>query len=289
MAQPTCKYSCATRAQTLSLSSSSAARSDLGELAPTSPADCALLLALPSDLAAVERALEGGPFADYVCRGALRGNAAVLWDGGFGAVATAARTLAEGAARLNVLVQENATLKTLAQAFSVRSVITVVGHWRGPQISRQDILEDPEKIARRIADDQSDVALRLRNGLPADWSDRLGKDGSDASRRSKLAELLDRRLSQEPCLWPPPSSTAWHMDSIPLRHETRAALDAWWPEAFVAGNRLELADGLHTAEDLAATIPDWWGGIVDLSNCQSAQLIDLIKRHREDRVVIANE
>jgi hypothetical protein len=125
--------------------------------------------------------------------------------------------------------------------------------------------------------------------LEADWRDRLGRSDTDAARRSKLAELLDRRLSREPCLWPPPPGTEWHMDLITLRHENRAALDAWWPEAFVAGNRLELADGLHTAEEVAAIIPAQWGGIVDLSNCQSAQLIDLVKRHREDRIVIANE
>jgi hypothetical protein len=81
----------------------------------------------------------------------------------------------------------------------------------------------------------------------------------------------------------------WHMDAITLRHQNRYALDGWWPDAFKAGNRLELADGLHSTEDIASAIPDSWTGVADLSNCQSAQLISAIKQYRADRVVIANE
>jgi hypothetical protein len=271
------------------LSTSPAACIHVGELPPTAPTHCALMLALPSDQAAVQGALEGGPYTDYVCRGATRGNAAILWHEGFSAVAAAARALADGADKLGVMVEENATLQALARAFSVRSVITVVGHWRGSQISKQDILGAPEKISQRIAEDQSELPLRLRGGLAPNWRDRLLKADTDAARRSKLAELLDLRLSQEPCLRPPPPGTEWHMDLITLRHENRAALDAWWPEAFSAGNKLELADGLHAPKEIAAIVPERWGGIIDLSNCQSAQLIDVVKRHREDRIVIANE
>jgi hypothetical protein len=79
------------------------------------------------------------------------------------------------------------------------------------------------------------------------------------------------------------------MDLVTLHHCNRAALDAWWPEAFRAGNRLELADGLHSAEDISPAVPGSWTGIADFSNCQSAQLISAIKRYREDRIVIANE
>ena len=64
---------------------------------------------------------------------------------------------------------------------------------------------------------------------------------------------------------------------------------SWWPEAFVAANRLELADGLHDADSIADCIDASWRGIVDLSNCQSAQMIDCIKQSRSSRLVIANE
>ena len=78
------------------------------------------------------------------------------------------------------------------------------------------------------------------------------------------------------------------MDHSTLRHKNREWLDAWWPEAFKAGDRLELADGLHACKRVADIVPDSWSGIADCSNCQSAQLIDYIKRCRTDRIVIGN-
>ena len=79
------------------------------------------------------------------------------------------------------------------------------------------------------------------------------------------------------------------MDAASLRHINRAALDAWWPEAFRGANRLELADGLHSAGGIGAIVPPRWSGIADFSSCQSAQLVDVIKDDSADRMVISNE
>ena len=51
----------------------------------------------------------------------------------------------------------------------------------------------------------------------------------------------------------------------------------------------ELADGLHSPGGIAAVVPQGWSGIADFSSCQSAQLVDIIKDDRADRIVISNE
>jgi len=141
----------------------------------------------------------------------------------------------------------------------------------------------------RLAKDPSDVAVRVRSGLPDDWRRRSDAAQSNQERRSRLAELLDDRMSRQPALAVPPPGTEWYADAITLRHMNRAAFDAWWPGALNAGNRLELADGLHSVKAISTIVPQQWAGIADFSNCQSAQLIDEIKQYRSDRIVIANE
>jgi hypothetical protein len=261
----------------------------VAKLLPTPPTCCGLALALPTDLVDIQKALTGGAYADYVGRGSLWGNASELWTNSFGVVAKAARALAGEASDLGVQVRENATLSDLADLFERHSVVTVVAHWRGPQISKLDIVKEPAAIICRLAEEASDLAFRLRAGFVPDWRKRLDDLQTESACRSRLAELLNERMLRTPPLATPPRGTEWHMDQITLRHQNRAALDTWWPEAFKAGNRLELADGLHAAEAISAVVPERWRGIADLSNCQSAQMIDKIKQFRCDRLVIANE
>ena len=45
------------------------------------------------------------------------------------------------------------------------------------------------------------------------------------------------------------------------------------------GNRVELRDGLHRAEDVAAAFPEGWAGTVDLTVCQS-ELVALALKER---------
>lgn len=256
---------------------------------PTLPNVCGLLMALPTTLSSVQSAFAGGSYSDYVSRGGTSADAPALWKGGFAKVASAARSLSQKAAALGVMVIENATLGDVTRMFSARSVVTLVAHWRGPQVSKNDILADPGPIAYRLANEQSAFASLFRAGEAIAPHDLVGHAGTDSIRRSRLAEVIDRRLSRFPPLVPAPAGTEWSLDYLTLRHLNRAALDDWSPESFKSGNRLELYDGLHSVGSIAAAVPAEWAGIADLSNCQSAQLIQSIKGGRSDRVIIANE
>jgi hypothetical protein len=259
------------------------------EFAPTPPSVCGLALALPMDFAAIESALNGGAYADYVGRAASIGPARRIWEHGFGKVAAAAAALAGEAAGLGVTVSSDTTLADLARLFERCAVVTLVAHWRGPQLDAADIRLDAGPLIDRLGRENSPTAELIRSGLPPDWSDRLARADAGAAQTSLLAEILDQRLRQPPCLLAAPDGVAWDMDEATLRHANRAALDAWGQGAFVPGNRIELADGLHAAEQIAACVPPSWSGVADLSNCQSAQLIEWIKQARPDRIVIANE
>ncbi|MCA1472774.1 hypothetical protein I6F09_33525 [Bradyrhizobium sp. IC3195] len=254
-----------------------------------SPSDCILLLALPRSFDAIQSALGGGPYADYVSRGLLWGNVLELWESTFKGVASAANALAVEARNIGISVTEDATLADLHASFEGFRIITIVAHWRGPTLSKEDIALPPSLIANRLCEDQDEFSALFRIGMAPDWTTRLATSGSEDIRRSRLAELLNTRLSRPPPLAPSPQATQWHMDFTTLYHFNRAALDHWWPDAIRAGNRLELFDGLHSAEDIGGTVPNSWAGVADLSNCQSAQLISIVKCYRHDRVVIANE
>jgi hypothetical protein len=259
------------------------------ELPPTAPAACGLALALPMNFAAVESAAQGGAYADYVARAASLGSARRVWEHGFDKVSAAATKLVGEAAQLGVVVAANATLEDVRSLFERCAVVTIVAHWRGAEIDTADIRLAPELIVERLEGERSQTAALIRDGLAPDWKSEILQADGTAARKSRLAEALDRRMRQEPYLVAPAEGVEWHMDEITLRHANRAALDDWWPEAFAPGNRLELADGLHAPQTIAAIVPSAWAGIADLSNCQSAQLIESIKQVRSDRVVIANE
>jgi hypothetical protein len=255
----------------------------------TPPADCGLAIALPTSLAAVEAATLGGPYQDYVGRACSIGSAERVWKAGFGRVAAATEALAGEAARLGVVVSRNAALADLQRLFRQCAVVTVIAHWRGAELVAADIRIDPERLIDRIEQEASPTGELIRAGLPGDWKAKVLRANGSLARRSLVAEMLDQRMQRLPCLVAAPDGFDWDMDAATLRHANRAALDSWWPEAFIPGNRLELSDGLHAPERIAACVPQAWSGIVDLSNCQSAQLIERVKQGRPDRIVIANE
>jgi hypothetical protein len=261
----------------------------VGELPATLPASCGLALALPMNFAAVESAISGGAYSDYIGRAASLGSAQRIWEHGFHKVAAAATWLVTEAGRLGVIVVTDAALEDIRALFCRCTVVTIVAHWRGPEIASADIRLAPELIIDRLQHEDSRTAGLIRAGLAPEWGTRILLLNGVTARKSRLAELLDRRMRQQPHLVPPPQGVEWHMDSATLRHENRAALDEWWPEAFAPGNRLELADGLHAVQTIASCVPPAWAGIADLSNCQSAQAMDGIKQGRPDRIVIANE
>lgn len=258
-------------------------------MADATPASvCGLAVALPMTRDDIAAALAGGRYSDYVGRSAALG-AERLWQNGLARLAEGIELLAGVARAQGVRVAIHATGSDITRLFETCRVVTVLAHWRGPEIAPRDLRVPPRELASRIADDTSGIGVLFRQGLAQGWQRTLDSALDDRVATSRLAELLDARMQALPALGPPPAGTSWVMDEITLRHFNRDCLEAWWPEALVPGNRLELSDGRFTPRRIADLVPDAWNGIADFSSCQSAQLIDWIKQARADRIVVANE
>src|SRR5262245_61445890 len=106
------------------------------------------------DFAALERALEGGRYVDYVGRAASFGSPRRIWEHGFDKVAKAAAGLVDEAGRLGVVVAVDAGLDDLGRLFEHCAVVTVVAHWRGAEIDTADIRLPPEAIVDRVEREQ---------------------------------------------------------------------------------------------------------------------------------------
>ena len=248
-----------------------------------------MAIALPLQFDEVVAALHGGAYCDYVGRGRFVGSAQELWDECLAAVADTAKDLAGLAKSLGVQVVLSARLRDLKSLFSTCVVVTVVAHWRGPELTADDLLIAPEEIAQRIVSEESEFARLLRAGFPKDITGELETLSEERQRKSRLAEALDRRLRLRPPLLPRLAVGYWHLDPVTLYHSNRKAIERWAQDAFAQASRLEFADGLFSPDEIARVVPSDWAGIADFSSCQSAQLADAIKDDRVDRVLITNE
>ena len=197
---------------------------------PTQPNACGLAVALPLELSDVEAALGGGPYCDYVGRSAALGSADKLWNGGLSRVAQAIAKLAESADGHGVRVVLRARRQDLADLFASCRVVTVLAHWRGPEIAPRDLRQPPLDFAQRLAGDSGECGVLLMQALRTDWLEFLSKAPDLRLQRSRLAEMLDQRLRQTPALAKPPNGTTWHMDTETLRHFNRTCLDRRWPD-----------------------------------------------------------
>ena len=252
------------------------------------PADCALIMALPLDFSAIKAAFEGGAYQDYVARSVMRGRAEDLWEKTFAAVAKSARKLIDNGRGHGVRVVENGTIRDVEAAFESRTTVTIIAHWRGTPVTIDDIRAPVEQIVDLIDRDVSAFGHRLRAGMPERWREPIANGVSERGRVSRLAEVLNARIGRRPELAPNSWAIEQYTDEPTLKYLNRQRLDSEWAGLIKPGNRLELADGLHSCDRLVAAVAPSWSGVADFSNCQSAQLIDQIKCGRSDRNVIGN-
>jgi hypothetical protein len=72
------------------------------------------------------------------------------------------------------------------------------------------------------------------------------------------------------------------------RARNRDRVDGHFAGLIAPGNRIELSDGLHTAQAIIDRIPRRFAGLVDLTVCNSVLLGELIKRQRPDCLIVMN-
>ena len=125
------------------------------------------------------------------------------------------------------------------------------------------------------------VALHLRHTFQGEvW------ETDEELLRRHLARVLDTSLDP---------SRAWYGSTVrtdsrgrPAFHLNRVMLEDCFGPAMRRAPSLELHDGVKTMDELLATIPRQFAGVLDLSVCNSVALGESIKRRRSDCLVVEN-
>lgn len=258
---------------------------------PTPPNVCALALAVPLTWEDFRTDLETNVALDFSRQELLRGRTRdAAWAEDGAPLADLCRAVCDEAAALGVTVVRNATLDVLPALFDRCEVITLVAHWRDANLRGDDFLVDPSDFAMRVrtgADELSRVLAARLNGR--ELSAALSRTERQ-SRARAMAELIDKAVinSDQPfpgCL--PPGRVLIDLPSLQARH--RDMLDSTFPEMLRPGNRIELRDGLHGLQAIAAAARSGWAGIIDLAICQSVHAAHAIKNGRTEVRVIFNK
>lgn len=264
----------------------------LADLASATPPDrCSLALALPLDRDAFLADIEAGPERDFA-RGMLRGRPAErVWAEDGLPLAELCRELLRLAEDLGVATVESTKLADLSGLFHNREVVTLVAHWRGAALVAADFVEEPRALIAAIRSGRDPLCCDLARRLPSERIDYvLSLPGP--RQHSELAELVNETVIRSDRALPGVVESRGNLpvaiDELSLRSRQRARLDGAFPSLLRPGNRLELRDGLRTPGEIAACVPNAWGGYIDFAICQSAHLAHEIKKGRAERHVITN-
>lgn len=259
-------------------------------LEPCSPTECALAVGLPLTRDEFLRQLDpawDGDFARHVRAGNPMPGAAdeAYWTSVYAPVARHVERICCHAEGLRVRVVRAAGLADLPMLLATYRVVTVLGHWKflrlvpddvpAPhallrslahatelvqhQFARAVFARAPELSPDTVAGDAAERLLNALNGIIADAhrAYRLPGSGAKAEPRaggSPLGEVLQRL--------------------------TRPALEAAFPDHVRPGRCIELADGMHTVREFVDAVPADFGGVLDLSVCNSVIVGAAVKRAR---------
>jgi hypothetical protein len=254
----------------------------------TPPTACALAVALPLSRDAFMSDVAAYPEMEY-SRGMLRGRPAELvWQNAGAAIARQCREVMTLAERLNVEVLAEAKLSDLGPLFARRQVVTVLAHWRGAMLRADDIVAAPSEIVATIRSAQTPVMSKLVKRIPHTTFDAISSAEEDEARTT-LVEALNSIIDSDQPLLPlvdESAGVAVVSDSPTVAAWNRDLLDEAFGSALRPANRIELRDGLRSASDITAQIPDGFRGIIDLALCQSMIVARAIAAGQTRRRVI---
>ncbi len=218
---------------------------------PCSPADCALLLAMPIDRAGFLADLKN-PAKEFVRRFQLnRQNqtADSLWKG-YEPLASQAIEVGARVASRGVRVRHPVTLAALTTSVTTSAVVTLFAHWRSALFRPDDIVSPHIAAAYLrehvsgggITEDKPDLAHRfnvLLNSPDSRFDDVLAGSAGEAAARQRK----------------------WYV--------RRSEIEAEIGRAFQGGASIEFDEGLRPIAEVLACFPPEFTGVLDLTVCQS--------------------
>jgi hypothetical protein len=239
--------------------------------------ECALAIAIPRSLDEVLADLRCPERHDYAK--AMRGREETLtaeaaWDTHF-LPAAAWEICRPELEKLGVTIVSSAShidvSKLLSGGFRT---VTVLAHWKGHAVFPADLL-DVVGIAREIVSNPSLLGTSLRPLVDNQALKNVATASLDAdAARIELARMLTQAAESGARLFPIDLDQGQRLalTQLELREYNRRQLDIWFSGKLVAGNRLELRDGLFTADEIAGLVPNDFAGCLHLANCHSSLL-----------------
>jgi len=234
--------------------------------------DCALLVAVPLDRAAFLAGLaSGSDFGRLFAESRRTRDPDILWHLYQPSALSVVRTIAR-ADRRGVTVVDRATAADFAQCVAASPVVTLVAHWLTARFRPSDIL-DTVGVRRRLGD--TDVA-----------SDHVMK-------AETIAAMLNDRLESTRC----GEFEIERNDSAAAAAETWRQYRLWrrrkvFEEVLGAsvragGPAIEFADRIVPVERVAATVPESFTRVLDLTICHSLVLAEEIRRRCRGGLILA--
>jgi hypothetical protein len=229
------------------------------ESKPVTPADCALLLAIPLDRESFLADLSN-PTKDFVRHFKLDGRAnqtnESVWEA-YLPYATLATEVCKEVKGLGVQVALSATLKDLHRLVAKWEVVTLVAHWRSALFRAEDIKSL----------DQVKNLLVEKGILSKDEMTKHNDSNSLAKHLNLILQTKDERFDD--VLENSPGEAAakqlkWHV----RRHELEQHLG----NSVVGGAGVEFADAFRDLQSIVTGFPVEFSGVLDLTVCQSVVL-----------------
>jgi hypothetical protein len=201
----------------------------------------------------------------------------VAWSARYQSVATAVQLMMAAALEAGASIVRKASARDLAKATERYREIIIVAHWKGAAIAACDIRSDTAELATAL--DRSRVAsLRL---LAAE----IG-DASPESCASVLNRFIDFEGIHEHEAEVPDLSIRESVDYLGIRAWRRELLNSELGRMLIPGCRLELADGLHSPEQVDKTIAKDFAGVLDFSSCDSSVSAQYVKDRRRSACTV---
>jgi hypothetical protein len=252
------------------------------------PRDCGLAIALPLTRERFLQHLrmpEWHDYAAYVRDLSKTAGAAdeYYWTFEYEHFAAAMSTRCSQVERQGVRVVRDATPGTLAALFVSCAVVTIVAHSRFEPLRPEEIL-DMQRLLTMLRHPPSRLVEAFRRQLDTLqplWS-------TQASVPARLVEAINRVLAAAHESYRDEARAPVLLLDIPAVRLTRPTLERAFEGVIAAGKTVELADGMKTIREIAAIIPPSFGGLVDLTICNSAIMGESIKELRPECVVAVN-
>jgi hypothetical protein len=255
-----------------------------------SPSECALAVCLPLTIEEFFQQLSSSSAADFAkhVRKAnfLQGAAdEYYWQAVYAPVAARMERVLSRVESMGVRVVRRACSNDLRPLCRRYQVVSVLAHWRFLSLRLDDLLNH-DALIRQMSAPGTDVQEVVARGVAA----RLGDGWNRAGPEEMLIALNDIiAVAHRGYRRAEPNSEVWRPEVPEEAYRlTRPRLEEAFRGCIRPGGSVELADGMHTIEEFARTLPEEFDGVLDLALCNSAVLLAAVKRVSPACTVVMN-